>query len=182
MARCWQIWDPPSTHLQKSIKKIESEVKEQKATDISKADDINEETFQKLDKKETTTKQEKQQVAKHFFQKVYGLSEFTGEAYNELSPLISKYSRLKMTKLKDFDNFVETYLHFESESKSDSSIDQLHRSKRVSRVFYGMKILHSFGFDNLLILKLFLKLIMINFLSSVNHMMILIEVYMEEVE
>ena len=55
--------------LQKSIKQIESKVQQQKATDISKADDINEETFQKLDKKETTTKQEKQQVAKHFFQK-----------------------------------------------------------------------------------------------------------------
>ena len=131
-----------------SIKRIETEVVKQKAEDISKSDDIDEEQFQQLDKKETTTKKEKQQVAKHFFQKVYGLTNFTGEAYNELSPLISKYSRLKMTKLQDFDNFVETYLHFESENKSDSSIDQIHRSKKVSKVFYGMKILQSLGFNN----------------------------------
>ena len=52
-----------------------------------------------------------------------------------------------MTKIKEFDNFVETYLHFESDIKSDCSIDQVHRSKKVSKVFYGM-ILQSFGFDN----------------------------------
>lgn len=123
--------------LHKSIGKIDRQVQAQKAEDISKTEDIDEAQFQKLDKKETNTKQEKQQVAKHFFQKVYGLSDFTPEAYIELSPLISKYSRLKMTKIKEFDNFVETYLHFESDIKSDCSIDQVHRSKKFLK--YSME-------------------------------------------
>lgn len=141
--------------LNKKSRKENNEIKKEREinddTDICNSDDIDEETFKRLNRSYKTNYKEKCQIKKYIYKKNYNIDNFTREEYSEYKKLFSVYNNVSLfyNYIDDIDDILKDKIMFKMEKNSNNNIKILHYKHIYEKMFILNKIIKNIGFDSL---------------------------------